>query len=67
MLAVLAAAGSAAAFAAASGPRVSAVLVRVEGEEARPDLRSLVPIADGDPYLPGRIDAAVKRINETGL
>ncbi|HNQ80472.1 MAG: POTRA domain-containing protein [Acidobacteriota bacterium] len=67
LLAVLAAAESRPASAVASGARISAVLVRVEGEEIRPDLRSLVPIADGDPFLPVRIDEAVKRINETGL
>ncbi len=47
--------------------RIASVVVRVEGADVRPDLRSLVPIADGDPYLPARVDAAVKQIYATGL
>jgi len=47
--------------------RIAAVIVRVEGEEDRPDLLSLAPIAVGDPYLPKKIDDAVKRIYKTGL
>lgn len=49
------------------GVRVSSVIVRIAGAEIRPDLRSLVPISDGDPYLVRRIDEAVKQIYATGL
>ncbi|MCX6566356.1 MAG: BamA/TamA family outer membrane protein, partial [Candidatus Aminicenantes bacterium] len=67
LLLALAAAGNGPAFAQTAEARISAVFVRVEGEDVRPDLRSLVPISDGDPFLPVRIDAAVKQIHETGL
>jgi len=66
-LLVLAGLGAAAPAAESQEARISSVVVRVEGAAVRPDLRSLVPIADGDPYLPGRVDAAVKQIYATGL
>ena len=66
-LAALAAAGTAQAAVPAPENRIAAVVVRVEGEETRPDLRALVPLVDGEPCPPGRIDAAVKQIYETGL
>jgi outer membrane protein insertion porin family len=67
LLLALAAAGTGWAVGRAEENRIAAVIVRVEGEEARPDLRAIVPLLDGQPCDPGRIDAAVKQIYETGL
>ncbi|MHB8053734.1 MAG: BamA/OMP85 family outer membrane protein [Candidatus Aminicenantales bacterium] len=67
LLAVLATAGTGSAAVRAEVSRVAAVIVRVEGEETRPEFRALVPLVDGSPCDPGRIDAAVKQIYETGL
>ncbi|MBN1939656.1 MAG: BamA/TamA family outer membrane protein [Candidatus Aminicenantes bacterium] len=66
-LLALAVLGAGSAAAREAEIRISSIVVRIEAAEVRPDLRNLVPIADGELYLPARIDAAVKQIYATGL
>lgn len=66
-LVLLALAGGATAFAAGPPAVISAVLVRVDGGPAGPDLENLVTVAAGEPYSVKAVDAAVKRLFQTGL
>ena len=64
-----AASAAAARLASAAGPPavVASVQVRVDGGPAGPDLENLITVTAGEPYSVKAVDAAVKRLFQSGL